>query len=73
MVFSETPPCTTATRSGTWTDAGAPAGPAMMRPWMPIRAVISPPLIEHSRAVLVIVAWNLRSLPIGCLPGAATA
>jgi hypothetical protein len=29
----------------------------MTRPWMPIRAVICPPLMVHSRAVLPMVAW----------------
>ncbi len=56
ITFSPTPACTTATRSGICTDDGAPEGPAMTRPWMPIRAVIWPALMVHSRAVLVIVA-----------------
>ena len=50
------PDGTTATRNGTCTELGAPAGPAMTRPWMPIRAVITPALKLHSRAVLEIVA-----------------
>ena len=57
MTFSPTPPCITATRIGTCTLGGAPAGPAMTRPWMPILAVICPALMVHSRAILVIVAW----------------
>jgi len=57
ITFSPMPPCTTATRSGTSTEGGAPDGPAMTRPWMPMRAVISPLLVlMHSRAILVMVA-----------------
>ncbi len=71
ITFSPTPPCTTAMRKGTSTVAGAPAGPAMTRPWMPIRAVISPPLRVHSRAILVIVAWKRIVIADGRLAGGA--
>ena len=41
-VFGLTPSCTTATRIGTSTVPGPPAGPVMMRPSMPTLMVIMP-------------------------------
>ena len=56
MVLGLTPSCTTASRSGTSTVPGPPAGPVMTRPSMPTFMVMTPAVTRHSRAVRMIVA-----------------
>ena len=56
MVLGLMPACTTASRSGTSTVPGPPAGPVMTRPSMPTFMVMTPAATRHSRAVRMIVA-----------------
>src|SRR5262252_5393934 len=73
MVRGSTPSRTSASRIGTSTVPGVPAGPRITRPWMPIFMVMLPALTAHSRAVWETVAWKRRLVALGSAPGVFTA